>query len=128
MDYYYAGTGSSKAGLQNAYIKGRYDAKNLWITLDIHQFYSANALKDTRLTGTQTASYDLGQEIDLVLNYQINKFTNIEAGYGMYIATPSTDLAKGLVPNTTRQYNHWAYLQLNIRPDFLYQKPVQVTN
>lgn len=131
MDYFYVGTGSPRSGLQDLYFRLRHDRKNFWVTLDVHHFMTAG--KDVNWRAKSTDSFQkldptYGQEIDLVANYQINKFVNLEAGYSVFLATPTLAASKGLGAGKDGydRFNQWAYLQLNFRPDFLYQKPVAI--
>jgi len=131
MDYFYAGTGSPKAGLQNAFLKAKYVAKDLTITFDAHQFFTAAQSVDVTSGGANLDKL-LGTELDVVLNYNINKFVNLEMGYSVMFATNSMEYVKSELtgPPTTNKTNHnaqWAYLMLNIRPDFLFTKPVALT-
>ncbi|HSZ71471.1 MAG TPA: alginate export family protein [Cytophagaceae bacterium] len=130
MDFFYAGTGSPVAGLQNAFLKMKYAAKDLFITVDAHQFWTA-AQSANRIDGGNL-NKALGTEIDIVLNYNVNKFVNLELGYSTMFATSSleyvkTELAGAPTQNATRHNAQWAYLMLNIRPDFLFTKPVALT-
>ena len=60
-----------------------------------------------------------GTELDLVANYTLTRIVGLEAGYSAFFATPTlaTSSVKN-VANADRQAN-WAYLMVNIRPDFL---------
>jgi hypothetical protein len=117
MDYFYAGTGSPVGGLSDGYAKIKYTSanKNLWIGLDYHYFSLASDQKD--ITGAAIDKY-LGSEFDLVTSYNLNKFSNLELGLAYMAATTSMEYAKGATPGTTRLNPTWAYLQLNIKPDF----------
>ncbi|MDX2189730.1 MAG: hypothetical protein SFY32_07690, partial [Bacteroidota bacterium] len=142
MDYYYVGTGAPLGGLQNIYVRAQYKAKDLLITLDVHQFTTANKLwrspyteaGTTNVVAGETISSNLGNEIDLVVNYQANKFVNLEAGASIYLSNLSTEVAKSGTPGmgayagkrNTGDFQQWGYVQLNITPDFLFQKPVTI--
>lgn len=152
MDYFYVGTGSPRSGLQDFYVRLRHDRKNFFVTLDIHNFMTAGKDVNYRKTATtpvtttdpvtgnpvttqvatafETLSPTYGQEFDLVANYQINKFVNLEAGYSVFLATPTLAAAKGLPAGKDGydSFNQWGYVQLNFRPEFLYQKPVAIKN
>jgi len=69
----------------------------------------------------------LGTEIDFLLNYNINKFTNIELGYSVMNATNSMPFAKGQATTDAgadiyRKSGTWFYAMINIRPDFFSKK------
>jgi hypothetical protein len=71
---------------------------------------------------------DLGYEFDFIANYSLNKFTTLELGYSFMLANNSTEYVKK-TPPTMDQTNHrptWAYLMINIRPDFFFSKPVAI--
>jgi hypothetical protein len=126
MDYFYVGTGGPKGGLVNAQLRAKYTANRYFITVDYHNFKSDGSLGDGY-------TKDLGNEIDVVLNYNINKFVNLELGYSKYFgATESTELAKGQTINglprsDIRKDADWVYAMLTIRPDFLFTPPVAIS-
>ena len=123
MDYFYVGTGSPTGGLSNTFLKGKYTAKNFFMTLDIHDFATASTMKKS--DGTDL-SKSLGTEVDFVANYTMNRFTTLEFGYSIMKATDSMSIAKGQIQTQTYNKNaSWAYLMINIRPDFFY-KPAEV--
>lgn len=117
MDYFYVADRFGNNGLLNAYLKTRYKAKdNLLLSLDLHQFFSANAV-----AGTDGASLDrnFGSELDLILTYNMTKAITVEGGYCTFFATPTlASPAVKNVPNADLQAN-WAYVMVTIKPDFL---------
>ncbi|TAF75818.1 MAG: hypothetical protein EAZ53_05050 [Bacteroidetes bacterium] len=140
MDYFYVGTGGPAAGLQNFYLKGKYTHKSFFVSLDAHAFFSQNSMKYVSKTGalteTKTGVMNLGTEFDLICNVHVNKFVNLEAGYSVFLSTEATEFAKNGTPGvrawngsrSTDSFNQWGYLMINIRPDFLFQKPVAIKN
>ncbi|MEI6945975.1 hypothetical protein V9K67_02160 [Paraflavisolibacter sp. H34] len=126
MDYYYVGTGSPAGGLQNAYIKTRYTAKDLFITLDAHRFDLADKTINTLSSNKAQLDKHLGYEFDLVANYTLNKFTEIQAGYSYMVANNSTEFVKKGTMDKTNQRPQWAFVMINIRPDFFFTKPVAI--
>lgn len=140
MDYFYVGTGGPQAGLQNFYLKGKYTHKSFFVSIDAHSFFSQNSMKYVLGTGptaeTKTGVMNLGTEIDLICNVHVNKFVNLEAGYSIFMSTEATEFAKAGTPGvrawngsrSTDSFNQWAYLMINIRPEFLFQKPVAIKN
>lgn len=117
MDYFYAGTGSPAGGLNNPYFKIRYTSANKKLStgLDYHYFSLANDQKD--VAGTALKKY-LGSEFDLVSSYNLNKVTNVELGLSYLAASRSMEYAKSVTPGSTKLDATWAYLQLNVKPDF----------
>lgn len=128
MDYFYVGTGSPAGGLQNFYMKAKFTGNALSAGVDYHYF----ALhKDMKKADGTVISKGLGSEVDFLLNYNLNKFTNIELGYSMMKATSSMPFAKAqattdAVADTYRRTGQWFYAMINIRPDFFYSKPVAI--
>ncbi len=121
MDYYYAGTGGPVGGLINGQIRSRFNASRYFITVDYHYFMSDNPVSKFETTK------DLGHEIDILFNYNVNKFVNLELGYSKYFgATEATAITKGLSPANTRREGDWAYTMITIRPDFLFTAPVAI--
>lgn len=124
MDYFYVGTGSPAGGLNNPYLKFKYAANALSLGLDLHHFsLNQPMLKDN---GT-AAGKNLGNEIDLLLNYNINRFTNIEMGYSLMYASKNMAIAKGQATNDAladnyRRNGNWFYTMFKFTPDFLYTK------
>ncbi len=122
MDYFYVGTGSPVGGLANAYLKSRYTFNpNLFLTVDLHHFALANDMVNTLDANRGRLSSSLGQELDILLNYNMNRFSNLELGYGYFAATNSLEFVKLGTMGKARHNAHWLYLMLNLRPDFLSQ-------
>jgi hypothetical protein len=128
MDYFYVGTGSPAGGLNNPYLKLKYTGSVLSLGIDYHNF----SLNQDMTKGDGTpVSKQLGNEVDLLLNYSMNKFTNIELGYSFMSASSSMAFAKGqattdAVADTYRKTGTWAYAMIRFTPDFLYTKPVAI--
>lgn len=117
MDYFYVADGFGPGGLADYYLKSRMKAGDkLILSLDGHQFFSAQKVLSPE---GQPLNRNFGTELDLVVTYTLSKMVNLEAGYSAFFATPALASAKVKnVPQADRQAN-WAYLMVNIRPDFL---------
>jgi hypothetical protein len=117
MDYFYVADGFGNNGLIDYYLKSRYKIKDyLSLSLDGHQFVAANNV----VTGDGAKlERNFGTELDLVASYTLTKTVNLEAGYSAFFATPT--LASSAVKNVANAdlQANWAYLMINIRPDFL---------
>jgi hypothetical protein len=129
MDYFYVGTNSPAGGLNNGYLKAKYTGNALSLGVDYHTF-SLNKIT-TKGDGTLLPNASLGNEIDFLLNYNMNKFTNLELGYSVMMATDNMTFAKGQATTDAAAANFnktgtWLYLMVNIRPDFFYAKPVAI--
>jgi hypothetical protein len=128
MDYFYAGTSSPAGGLNNPYFKIKYAANKLTLGADIHHF-ALN--KDMKKADGTVIDKDLGNELDLQLSYQMNKFTNIELGYSLMKASDSMPFAKAqatddVVASTFNKTAYWGYVMFKFTPDFFYAKPVAI--
>lgn len=120
MDYFYASSGFGSQGLLNYFLKAKYNLKdNLTLFADIHCFEAGSKLSNG--TGGTQNSY-LGTEIDLKFSYNLTKMVNIEGGYSFMKATNS--LASAQVKNVANANlsPQWAYVMLNIKPNFLNKK------
>lgn len=118
MDFFYAPTGSPAAGLKDYYFKSKFTANTYSITADFHRFDA----DQTPATGGKHYAH----ELDLVTSYTLNKFTTIDLGYSHAWATQNLATAKGLTVANADKSPDFAYLMINIRPDFLYTKPVAI--
>ncbi|HKG70238.1 MAG TPA: hypothetical protein VKA92_15300, partial [Segetibacter sp.] len=103
-------------GLTDYYIKARYKASDKFLlTADLHQFSSA-----VKIANNDKKS--LGQELDIVGNYSITKQISVEGGLSHFFSTSlltSPDVKN--VPNARTNAN-WAYVMINIKPEFLLSK------
>ena len=115
MDYYYAANPFGKNGLVDYYIKTKYKpTEKFTLSADMHQFSSADDV-------IGYSSKNLGQEIDFVGSYALNKQISFEAGYaGYFVTSLLTSPAVKNVPNA-KSYANWAYLMINIRPEFIFK-------
>jgi hypothetical protein len=128
MDYFYVGTGSPAGGLRNPYFKVKYTGNTLTAGVDFHLF---SIDKDMKKADGTFIDKNLGNEFDFVLNYSMNKFTNIELGYSIMKATSSMPFAKAqattdAAADTYRKTGNWFYAMLRFTPDFFYTKPVAI--
>jgi alginate export protein len=128
MDYYYVGTGSPVGGLQDAYFKVKYQSNLFSLSADAHNFRLAENIQNSLDPDKANIKKDLGYEFDFIANYALNKFTTLELGYSFMLANNSTEYVKRTPPtmDQTNQRPTWAYLMINIRPDFFFTKPVAI--
>ncbi|QEM10745.1 alginate export family protein [Mucilaginibacter rubeus] len=118
MDYFYAVSGSPTGGLSNPYLKIKYLSDNKRFSTELANHYFLLA-KDQKATDGQPIDKYLGTEFDLTNSYKLNKFTVVDLGLSYMAATHSMEYAKGLTPDANKLHPFWAYLQLNIKPEFL---------
>ena len=128
MDYFYVGTGSPAGGLHNPYLKLKYTGNTLSMGLDYHIFLLD---KDMKKADGSLVKKQLGNELDFIVNYNMNKFTNIELGYSLMSAKSSMAFAKGqattdAVADTYRKTGTWFYAMIRFTPDFFFTKPVAI--
>jgi hypothetical protein len=128
MDYFYVGTGSPAGGLKNPYLKFKYTGNTLAAGVDLHLFSIDKNMKKADETFIDKK---LGNELDFTLNYNMNKFTNIELGYSIMKATSSMPFAKGQATTDGGAANYsktgtWFYAMIRFMPDFFYSKPVAI--
>ncbi|MFD2148030.1 hypothetical protein [Mucilaginibacter antarcticus] len=118
MDYFYAVSGAPTGGLRDPYLKVKYTSANSRFTTELagHYFLLASNQKD--ITGAAVSKH-LGTELDLTAGYKLNKFTTVDAGISYMAATRSMEYAKNITPGTAGLNPIWAYLQINIKPEFL---------
>ena len=120
MDYFYASSGFGAQGLLDYYFKAKYNLQdNLTVFADIHGFEAGNTLADG--AGAKQTKY-LGTELDLKICYNLTKMVNIEGGYSVMKAKNS--MASAQVKNIANANltPQWAYVMVNIKPNFLNQK------
>ncbi|WP_460981776.1 alginate export family protein [Spirosoma fluminis] len=126
MDYFYVGTGSPAGGLKDAFLKFKYTGSRLTTGLDVHYFALAAPTYNKMPDAPSGALVDarLGMEYDFTATYSLNKFTMLEFGYSVMSGTNSLEYVKQGTMNQKNKLGTWAYLMLNIRPEFLTTKSV----
>jgi len=115
MDYFYAANGFGKGGLSDLYLSSIIKATpKLLIQADLHQFSSAAQIinaKDEKL------SSNFGEELDIIATFNLTKTVSFQAGYCTFLPTNSLAQVKGVTD--PQKMANWAYLMINIKPDFL---------
>jgi hypothetical protein len=117
MDYFYVADGFGKNGLIDYYLRSRYKPNTKWlVSLDVHQFTASNKVMSS--DGLELDRH-FGTELDFTASYNLTKIITIEGGYSSFFATPTLVSSRVKnVSNADLQAN-WAYLMINIKPDFL---------
>lgn len=116
MDYYYVASGFGNKGLQDYYVKSKFKPSAVFqLAADVHRFYSASNVYANNVK----LSRNFGTELDFVGSYSLTKIIGFEAGFSHYFSTAT--LASSSVKNVANASggNNWAYLMINIKPDFL---------
>ena len=115
MDYFYVANGFGKGGLSDLYISSAIKASGkLSLQVDLHQFSSASQLKSAE---GEKQSGNFGNELDIIATYNLTKLISFQAGYCNFISTNS--LAQVKAVKDPQKISTWAYLMINIKPDFL---------
>lgn len=113
MDYFYAGSPFRDVGLMDNYLNFQFNIQPK-VTIGVvgHLFAATTEMT----TNNISYSKNLGQEIDVHLDYKMNKFVDWSAGCSFYFSNNSLLITKNVVNASTVQ--NWAWLSLNIRPEF----------
>ena len=101
-------------------------ANNFFVSLDAHNFRLAEDVANAADPDKVNIDKNLGYEFDFIANYTLNKFTTLELGYSFMKANNSTEYVKRTTMDQARHNANWAYLMINIRPDFFFTKPVAI--
>ena len=132
MDYFYVGSGHGGVGLQDIYVKLKYNAdNNIWVGLDWHKFSAASDVLDVNElanTGQYTAmDGNLGMEIDLTAGWKIAEGVDFKVGYSQMFGTSTLGILKGVTTTNaagdiigrTDQTSNWAWMMVTIKPNFI---------
>jgi hypothetical protein len=115
MDYFYAANGFGKGGLSDLYINTTIKTSDKFsINTDLHHFASAAAV---RVADNQKLSSGFGEELDIIANYNLTKTISFQGGYCTFFSTNSLAQVKGV--KNPQKVSNWAYLMINIKPEFL---------
>jgi hypothetical protein len=115
MDYFYAANGFGKGGLSDLYINTTIKAsEKLSINTDLHHFASA---AQVRVADNRKLSSSFGEELDIIANYNLTKTISFQGGYCTFFSTNSLAQVKGV--KSPQKMSNWAYLMINIKPEFL---------
>jgi len=111
MDYYYVGGRFENfVGLNDLYLRARYDAGKKWFAAtDVH-YFSTNELY---YSGNQALSRQLGAEADITCGITFSEDVSVQAGYSQLFAAGTL---KTLQAASAQSVQNWAYLMLIIRP------------
>ncbi|MBK8636152.1 MAG: hypothetical protein IPN72_22385 [Saprospiraceae bacterium] len=111
MDYFYvSGRFENSVGLNDLYLKFRYDMNKKWFAqTDLHYFLTnANVYN-----ANDVLSQQLGAELDLTGGYVFNENISLQAGYSQLFASSTI---KYLESSSASKTQNWAYLMLIVRP------------
>ncbi len=120
MDYFYAGSSHGGVGLQDIYLRLKYEKKKFFIYLEPHYFISSADVLDTEalLASGEYKAKDskLGAELDLSLGYIPSKTINFKFGYSQMFGTSTLEVLKN---GDAGESNNWAYFMITVKPEFI---------
>jgi hypothetical protein len=107
MDYFYVGNHSNNVGLADIYLSSNFilNAKSN-LNIAFHNFSAAG-----NLTGSDDKQ--LGNELDLVYTYKMQKNVTLKAGYSQMFASDGMEILKG---NTDGNTNNWGWVMIVVNP------------
>jgi hypothetical protein len=115
MDYFYTANGFGKGGLTDFYINTVIKASDkLVVQADLHQFSSSAQIRNA---SDEKLSANFGEELDIIATYNLTKTISFQAGYCTFLPTNSLAQVKGV--KDPQKMANWAYLMINIKPEFL---------
>ncbi len=120
MDYFYAGSSHGGVGLQDYYLRLKFQRKKFYIYLEPHYFASSSAILDSlsfHNTGVNKSLPSfLGVEVDVSIGFTLSEEIDFKAGYSQMFASPSLEVLKG---GNRNDVNNWAYIMIVVKPDLI---------
>lgn len=114
MDYFYVANGFGQGGLSDLYVTSNTKvSEKLSIQTDLHHFSSATPIRNAL---DEDRSGNLGNELDIIATYNLTKAISFQGGYCTYLTTNSLAQLKGI--SNPQKMANWAYLMINIKPEF----------
>ncbi len=114
MDYFYVGNHLNDVGLRNPYIGLNYQQNRFSLGATAHLFYADGNIMEAGDPGSTMDAF-LGAELDLMAGFNLNKTISFMAGYSQMFATTSMEAIKG---GSSNEVNNWAWIMLNVKPEF----------
>ncbi|WP_031526336.1 alginate export family protein [Dyadobacter crusticola] len=115
MDYFYAANGFGRGGLKDFYINTLIKPGKKWLIQgDLHQFSSAAPIRNSE---NQKLSANFGSELDIIATYSLTNAISFQAGYCTFLPSSSLAVVKNI--SNPQKMANWAYLMINIKPDFI---------
>lgn len=117
MDLFFVGGRfENSVGLQDYYLKGRYQfGPRLFTQLDAHLFFAQADVKQlNNMNQLQTLDPYLGTEIDVSIGFILNRAFSIQGGYSQMLPASTLETLQG--KDSYKNMQNWAYLMLIFRP------------
>jgi hypothetical protein len=115
MDYFYVGNHINNVGLINPYGGFTFRKDKFSVQLALHAFMSDGLLPDPAQAEKNMPRY-LGTEADVLFGYTFSPQFSIRAGHSQMLATESMEVLKG---GSRKESNHWAWVMLVMKPQFI---------
>lgn len=120
MDYFYAGSTHGNVGLQDIYLRLKYQKEKFFVFLEPHYFIAPADVLDKEYLASnglyRPMDRSLGTELDLSLGYTPSKLINFKIGYSQIFGTKTLQSLKGGDKDET---NNWAYFMITVKPEFI---------
>jgi len=115
MDLFYVGGAhENNVGLQNYYLRSRYDfGPKFFLQADGHLFYSQADVYRAFGAGERMDNY-FGSELDLTFGYIMNDAISFQGGYSQFFHTDTFEVVQN--NGALKNNQNWAYLMLIFRP------------
>ncbi|MFP4025602.1 MAG: alginate export family protein [Thiohalospira sp.] len=112
MDYFSIPTTTKKAGLFDGYLKAKINFNpKLNISIDYHYF----SLTNNYIYNNEVQDKFLAHEFDLTGNLNINKFLNLQLGYGMLFGSKTLERIRDVDSDGIQQF---FYTMITVTPEF----------
>ena len=109
MDYFYVGNHGGSVGLNDLYLKYKYNKNKVGFNAHLHYFAAAADV-------TTNADKYLGTELDLSASWAVKPMAKISVGLSAMFAGDSMELLKGGDSSATQ---YWGYVMLSVTPSFI---------
>ena len=110
MDYFYVGNHINNVGLLDVYLNANFKLNpKSSLHAAFHNFSAAADFSDKQL----------GNELDLVYSYKIQKYVSLKAGYSHLFPSDGMEVLKG---NTDGNTNNWGWVMVTIKPTLFTSK------
>ncbi len=104
MDYFFVGNHANNIGLVDVYVKANFKLNpKSNLNMAFHNFSSAADFSEKQL----------GNELDMVYTYKVQKFVTVKAGYSHLFPSEGMEILKG---NTDGNTNNWGWVMLVVKP------------
>lgn len=113
MDYF-NGAALRKRGLNDLNAMVAFKASNkVDMNATLHYFSSPNNIAYVE-DGKEEKAKSLGSELDLQLNWKVQKFITVQAGYSFMAATKALNAVQG--SGNYKSWQDWGWVSININP------------